>query len=203
MKRILLFCVTVVVLVGMMSAAVSAQEITSVNDIPVAVRQEMPKAVEDLLCKAVWIKDTERLSEKEIRFAIDSCTEQLAKNAIVKVSTETIKKLPPLRFCSTVEVSTDYVYATDYSLGVKTEWMYYLDGTVQKTVSCEYEERTSAFKPYTYSIVNDNNTSLEQYRVEIKESRFTFHLQDFLFGMAAAVLLMMIGVIIVRAVKKA
>jgi len=203
MKRVLLFGIAVLLLIGMTLATSSAQEVSSASDIPVTLREDFPKAVEDMLLKAVFIKNTERLSEKEIRFAIDSCAEALSEKEIVKVSAETIDKLPPLRFCSSVEVTAEYVYATDYSSGIKTEWLYYPDGRVQKTASCEYEERTAEFKPYTYSVVNENNTELKQYRVEIKESRFTFHVEDFLFGMATAVLLMMIVVLIVRAVKKA
>ncbi len=204
MKRVwtLALCVLIPA-VFCMSA--SAQTATSAEEIPVAVDEEFPAAVTTVLLDKAYIAGTERLTTANVQAIIDSCAEELAKGdtSLVPVPTETVLKHPTLKTRATVECSADYVYSTYFNQGVKYEWMYYPDGRVQKTVSYDYEERSSEFKTYTYTIVNDDNQSLAKSRLEVEEFEYRIHMGDFLFGMATAVLLMMIAVVIVRAIKKA
>lgn len=203
MKRIcaILLCV---LLLASACVSVSAQTNASADQIPVIVDEEFPAAVTAVLLDKAYIEGTERLTTANVQAIIDSCAEELAKEeaALVPVATETVLKHPTLKTRATVECTAEYVYSTYYNQGVKYEWIYDLDGRVQKTVSYEYEERTSEFKTYTYTIVNDDNQSLQKSRVEVEELEYHIHMGDFLFGMATAVLLMMIAVVIVRAIKK-
>ncbi len=196
MKHIVAFLLCMVLM--MTGLSVSAQEI------PVTVEAEFPAAVTEILLDKAFISGTERLTTANVQAIIDSCADALstADTALVPVLTETVLKHPALKTCATVECSPEFVYTTRFQQGVKYEWMYYPDGRVQKTVSYDYEERSSEFKTYTYTVVNDDNQSLQKSRLEIEEFEYSLHMGDFLFGMAMAVLLMMIAVVIVRAIKK-
>ena len=179
--------------------------LASAQEIPVTVEEEFPAAVTEILLDKATISGTERLTTANVQSIIDSCSEALSAEdvALVPVPTETVLKHSTLKTRATVECSSEFVYTTYVNQGVKYEWMYYPDGRVQKTVSMEYEERSSEFKTYTYTIVNDDNQSLQKSRMEVGETEYSIHMGDFLFGMAMAVLLMMIAVVIVRAIKKA
>lgn len=203
MKRVFTFVLCAAMLAAFCVTA-SAETYTSASEIPVAVDAEFPAAVTTVLLDKAYIDGTERLTTANVQAIIDSCAEELAKEeaALVPVATETVLKHPTLKMRATVECSSDYVYTTYFNQGVKYEWMYYLDGRVQKTVSYDYEERSSEFKTYTYTVVNEDNQSLFKSRLEIEEFEYKIHMGDFLFGMATAVLLMMIAVVIVRAIKK-
>ena len=176
----------------------------SAQEIHVTIDEEFPAAVTDILLDKAFISGTERLTTANVQTIIDSCSEALSAEeaALVSVPTETVLKHPTLKTRATVECSSEFVYTTYFNQGVKYEWMYYPDGRVQKTVSMEYEERSSEFKTYTYTIVNDDNQSLQKSRLEVSETEYSIHMGDFLFGMAMAVLLMMIAVVIIRAIKK-
>ena len=178
--------------------AVSAQEI------PVAVEAEFPAAVTEILLDKAVISSTERLTTANVQAIMESCTDALAQadTSLVPVSTEIVLKHPTLKTRATVECSSEFVYTTYFNQGVKYEWVYYPDGRVQKTVSMDYEERSSEFKTFTYTIVNDDNQHLQKSRLEVTETIQSLHMGDFLFGMAMAVLLMMIAVVVVRAIKK-
>jgi len=178
---------------------------SSASEIPVTAEAEFPAAVTEILLDKVFISGAERLTTANVQSIIDSCAEDLQNSGktLVAVPTAVVMKHPTLKTRATVECSADFVYTTYFNQGVKYEWMYYPDGRVQKTVSYDYEERSSEFKTYTYTVVNDDNQSLQKSRLEVEEKEYGIHMGDFLFGMAIAVLLMMIGVLIVRAIKKA
>ena len=197
MKR--MYALVLGAILMLMSVSVSAQ------DIPVTVEAPFPVAVTEILLDKAYISGAERLTTANVQAIIDSCQDQFSVNddAFAIVPTETVLKHPSLKSCATVECSQDFVYTTSYKQGVEYEWCYYTDGTVKKVVSYIYEERTSEFKTFRYSILNEDNQSLQKSRVELYETDAGIHMGDFLFGMAMAVLLMMIAVVIVRAIKKA
>ncbi len=197
-------CLQTLVLCLLMLAGACVSVTAQADSIPVAVDEEFPAAVTEILLDKAYISGTERLTTANVKAIIDSCADELAKEetALVPVSTETVMKYPTLKTRATVECSSEFVYTTYFNQGVKYEWMYFLDGRVQKTVSYDYEERSSEFKTYTYTIVNDDNQMLSKSRLEVAEFEYHIHMGDFLFGMACAVLLMMIGVVVVRAIKK-
>ncbi len=202
MKRLFVLLPCVLCLLLSLPAAASP---TTATDIPVTAEAAFPAAVTEILLDKAFIGSTERLTAANVQAIIDSCQDQFSANdeAFAVVPTETVLQYPALKSCGTVECSRDFVYTTSYKQGVAYEWAFYPDGTVKKVVSCIYDERTSEFKTFRYSIVNDNNQSLQKSRVELYEVEQSLHTGDFLFGMAVAVLLMMIAVVIVRAIKKA
>ena len=197
---------TVLLCVLMMAVGLTVSAApSSAGEIPVTAEAEFPAAVTEILLDKVFISGTERLTTANVQKIMDGCVEELQNSgdALVPVPTDIVMKHPALKTCATVECSSEFVYTTYFNQGIKYEWMYYPDGRVQKTVSYDYEERSSEFKTYTYTIVNDDNQSLQKSRLEVMEKEYSIHMGDFLFGMAMAVLLMMVGVLIVRAVKKA
>lgn len=211
MKRWLAAIVAVMISVIMFVPAIAAEETTvapsSSKDIPITVDidEDFPAAVENIVTKNAFIANGERIPVKDIQMVIDSCREALAQsdNVLVRVDTQIVQKVDVLKMRGTVECTAEYVYTTSVRQGVKYEWMYYPDGRVEKTVSYDYEERATDFAVFTYKVRNINNESLEKSRIEVAEEEFQIDVTDMLFGMAIAVVLMMIAVVIVRAIKKA
>lgn len=216
MKRVLAVFVAALMLVVGYTLPLSAEETTtetatettapaSSEDIPVTVDEDFPAAVENIVTKNALITNAERIPVKDVQMVIDSCADALAtaENVLVPVDTQTVLKVDVLKLRGTVECTAEYVYTTSVRQGVKYEWMYFADGRVEKTVSYDYEERASDFAVFTYKVRNINNETLEKTRVEVAEEEFQIDITDMLFGMAIAVVLMMIAVIIIRAIKKA
>ncbi len=207
MKRIcaaLLSVVFCVLLCLPLCAEETTQAPTSYRDIPVTVQEDFPAAVDNIVTKNAFIANSERIDVADIQMVIDSCADALGaeENTLVRVDTQVVLKVEVLKQRGTVECGADYVYTTSSRGGVKYEWMYFADGRIEKTVSYDYEERTADFELYTYKARNINNESIEKYRIKAETEEFQIDIPDMLFGMAIAVVLMMIAVVIVRAIKK-
>lgn len=188
-----------------LSAVVSADEATlDVSQIPVIEDKEFPLAVDSILMDEAVIADVERLTGDEVRYVIDSQKEALdaAKDPLVTVPPQIITKFPALKFQTKVQCSNDYVYATSTSRGVTSQWMFYTDGRVEKKVSYNYEEVTDTVERLTYIVRNDNNEGLYKSSEDNPEEVPVINISDMLFGMAIAVVLMMLVTVIVRKVRK-
>ncbi len=203
MKRVVT-CLLALLFGMLLVISTTAQEEPKAEDIPVAVEAEFPAAVEMILLDEAVIAPDERVAVKAVESLVDSCEKALSADdtSLVTVNTDLVLKIPALKKCSTVECTKDYVYATLFDKGITYEWLYFLDGKVQKNVSYDYEERTADFAMFKYTIVNHDNQSLEKSRMEIELREASIDVADFLFGMAIAFLLMMIAVVIVRMIKR-
>ncbi len=204
MKRLLCIVSAICLLLLWQTSVVADEVIADASQIPVVQDKEFPLTVDSILMDKAYITDAERLTGDEVQYVIDSLKEELdaAEDPLVTVPPQIITKFPALKFQTKVQCSVDYVYATSTSRGVTSQWMFHTDGRVEKKVSYNYEEVTDTVERLTYIVRNDNNEGLYKSCEDNPEEVPVINISDMLFGMAIAVVLMMLVAVIVRKIRK-
>jgi len=207
MRLIKLLVLMAVLIVTVGALTVSAEETTTtvvtVKDlIPTETAGDVPQTVKNLLKQQSYIAPTERLNTLDILTIREACNDLMKKSfdGRVEVPTNTKDQYDLLKTFETVDCTENYIYACHTAEnGVTTEFVFYFDGTVVKTVGYELNGvRYAAFNDDNRVIMMEGTPSAQ---VNGREST-SINISDVLFGFVIAVVLVMIIAAIVITKKK-
>ncbi len=207
MKRVrwIVICFALVCLFGCLT--VSAEETTtttktSMMGVLTHKNGDIPQTVDRLLSQQAPIGTPERLTDDEMATIQAACADKLAKSIDHKadVPAEIKESVGMLKNCDNAVCTENYIYTVNIGdNNMTTEYVYYFDGTVIKTVSYD-------LNGVQYVAVNhDNRVVLKEGAAFIEESSqqtAKINVYDVLFGMAIAVAVMLVVLAIVKTKKK-
>lgn len=137
---------------------------TNINDIDVSTiqiikDQEFPLLVEQILMEQAIISSEEDIKSSAINDIIkSSMTIQTkvanASNSFVKVNSKSRHSNKVVNINSAY-CNSNYIYTNTYNNGILSQWIYFANGDIKKSVSYKLDN-------VTYIVINNNNISIEK-----------------------------------------